>query len=138
MVCRKVAAKKIFLSCHLIPAILRRHHVWNSSSMRTECRYRTQDSHPYSNVDNTTAWKTAIIVSNATRAHTHTHTHTQPINGPLSGTTRVGQYRRNTHPLTPILIIRHLLSTSSIICYDLHCVSKKTRRQTLAHNFRKC
>ena len=25
---------------------------------------------------------------------THTHTHTQPFNGPLSGTTRVGQYQK--------------------------------------------
>ena len=45
----------------------------------------------------------------STPPHTHTHTHTQPLNGCWSGTTR-----RNTHPLTPILIIRHPLSASSI------------------------
>ena len=45
----------------------------------------------------------------------NTHTHTQVCNGPLSATTRVG--RRNIHPLTPILFIRHSLSTSSIY-YD--------------------
>jgi len=44
------------LWCHLIPAILHRYCMWNSSSLRTERWYRTQDSHPYSNVDNTTAW----------------------------------------------------------------------------------
>ena len=44
-----------------------------------------------------------------THIHTHTHTHT------LSATTLVG--RRNIHPLTPILFIRHSLSTSSIY-YD--------------------
>ena len=33
------------LSCHLIAAILRRHRMWNSSSLRTERRYSTQDSH---------------------------------------------------------------------------------------------
>ena len=37
------------------------------------------------------------------------YTHTQPFNGLLSGTTR-----RNIHPLTPILIIGHPLSSSSI------------------------
>jgi len=42
--------------------------------------------------------------------------HAQPFNGPLSKTTRAGT-RRNIHPLTPILIIGHLLSTSSIY-YD--------------------
>ena len=42
---------------------------------------------------------------------------TQPFNGLWFGTTRVGRRagtRRNIHPLTPILIIGHLLSTSSI------------------------
>ena len=43
----------------------------------------------------------------------HTHTHTQLFNGPLSGTTQVGRYQ----PLTPILFIRHPLSTSSIDFY---------------------
>ena len=42
------------------------------------------------------------------------HRRTQPCNGPLSGTTGVGQYKRNIHPLTPILIVRHPLSTFSI------------------------
>ena len=51
----------------------------------------------------------------------HTHTHTQPFNGPWSGTTRVGRYqKKNTHPLIPILIIGHPLSTSSIY-YDPLC-----------------
>jgi len=48
-----------------------------------------------------------------TRTHTHAHTHTQPFNGLWFGTTRVGRYQKK-HPLTPILIIRHPLSTSSI------------------------
>ena len=42
---------------------------------------------------------------------------TQPFNGRWSGTTRVGRYQKNTHPLTPVLIIGHPLSTSSIY-YD--------------------
>ena len=42
--------------------------------------------------------------------------HTHPFNGSLSRTTRVGRYQ-NIHPLTPILITRHPLSTSSIY-YD--------------------
>jgi len=44
------------------------------------------------------------------------YTHSQPFNGPWSGTTRVGRYQKK-HPLTPILIIGHPLSTSSIY-YD--------------------
>jgi len=43
-------------------------------------------------------------------------THMQPFNGPLSGTKVVGT-RRNMHTLTPILIIKHPYSTSSIYCY---------------------
>ena len=39
---------------------------------------------------------------------------TQPFNGLWSGTAGWAGTRRNTHPLTPILIIGHLLSTSSI------------------------
>jgi len=42
-------------------------------------------------------------------------THTQPFNGLWSAGTR-----RNTHPLTPILIVGHPLSTSSIYCDPLH------------------
>ena len=49
-----------------------------------------------------------------THARTHTHTHTQPFNGLLSGTTRVGRYQKKHSPLTPILIIGHPLSSSSI------------------------
>ena len=47
------------------------------------------------------------------------HTHTQPFNGLWSGTTQVGQYQKkhSPHPLTPILVIGHPLSTSSIY-YD--------------------
>ena len=52
------------LSCRFIPAILHRHRMWNSSSLRTERRYMTQDSHPYNNVDSTTVGATP---------HTHTH-----------------------------------------------------------------
>ena len=40
-------------------------------------------------------------------------THTQPVNGLWSGTTQVGRYQKK-HPLTPILIIGHPLSSSSI------------------------
>jgi len=47
------------------------------------------------------------------RTHTHTHTHTQPFNGLLSST------RRNIHPLTPILIINHPLSTSSTMIHSI-------------------
>jgi len=40
--------------------------------------------------------------SNYNSFHTITTvTHTQPFNGPLCGTTRVGWYRRDIHPLTP-------------------------------------
>ena len=66
-----------------------------------------------------------------TDTHAHAHTHTQPFNGPLSGTTWVGRYINNnsnkqivqchkavtSEALTPILIIGHPLSTSSIY-YD--------------------
>jgi len=42
------------------------------------------------------------------------NTHTQPFNGPLSWTTRVSRYQKKHSPFTPILIIRHPLSTFSI------------------------
>ena len=48
------------------------------------------------------------------------HTHTQPFNGHWSGTTRLRRYQKkhsSTHPLTPILVIGHPLSASSIY-YD--------------------
>jgi len=41
----------------------------------------------------------------------------QPCYGPLSGIARWASTRRNIHPLTPILIIKHPLSASSIY-YD--------------------
>ena len=47
------------------------------------------------------------------RKEGHAHTHTQPFNGLWSGTTCVGRYQKK-HPLTPNLIIRHPLSSSSI------------------------
>jgi len=40
-----------------------------------------------------------------------------PFYGPLSGTTRVSDTRKNIQPFTPILIINHPLSASSIY-YD--------------------
>ena len=49
--------------------------------------------------------------------YTHTHAHTPLFNGPLSGTPRWVSTTRSIHPLTPIVIIRHSLSTSSIY-YD--------------------
>ena len=49
----------------------------------------------------------------------HTHTHTLPFNGLWCGTTRVGQYQRK-HSLTPILIIGHPLSSSSIYSDQWH------------------
>ena len=48
------------LSCHCIPAILRRHRRWNWSSLRTEWRYSVQVSQPYSNVVSTTAYGTQL------------------------------------------------------------------------------
>jgi len=41
----------------------------------------------------------------------------------LSGTTMVSRTKRNTHPLTPILIINHPLSASSIYCDPWHPLS---------------
>ena len=49
----------------------------------------------------------------------HMHTHIQPFNGLWSLTQGAGT-RRNIHPLTPLLLIRHPLSTSSIY-YDPLC-----------------
>jgi len=43
-----------------------------------------------------------------------THIHTQPFNGCGPGQPGYAGNRRNTHPLTPILIIGHPLSNSSI------------------------
>ena len=52
--------------------------------------------------------------SGTLHTHTHTHTHTQPFNGFCPGLPGWAGTRRNTHPLTPILIIGHPLSSSSI------------------------
>jgi len=43
-----------------------------------------------------------------------------PFYGPLSGTTWLSQYQKNIHPVTPILIINHLLSASTIYCNPWH------------------
>ena len=50
----------------------------------------------------------------------HTHTHTQLFNVLWSGTTRVSQYQKKHLPLTSILIIGHLLSSSSIYSDPWH------------------
>ena len=55
----------------------------------------------------TTRHQGCRVVVRRTSGHTHTHT---PFNGRWSGTTRVGRYRKKTHPLTPILIIGRPLS----------------------------
>ena len=48
-------------------------------------------------------------------SHTHTHTHTHNrLTAFCPGLPGQAGTRRNTHPLTPILIIGHPLSTSSI------------------------
>ena len=52
--------------------------------------------------DNRSAGRQSIN-NDLTNCKLHTHTHTQPFNGPLSGTTRVGQYQKkhsptHTHP----------------------------------------
>ena len=53
-----------------------------------------------------------------THAHMHTHTHNHfTALWILSGTTWVSQYQKNIHPLTPIMVINHPLSASSIY-YD--------------------
>ena len=44
----------------------------------------------------------------------HNNQQQQPFNGRLSGTTRVGRYQRNIHPLTPILVNVLPLSPFSI------------------------
>ena len=44
----------------------------------------------------------------------HNNQQQQPFNGHLSGTTRVGRYQRNIHPLTPILVNVLPLSPFSI------------------------
>ena len=55
-----------------------------------------------------------------TNAHTHTHTHTQPFNGFCPGQPGQAGTRRNTHPLTPNMIIGHPLSSRSIYNYPRH------------------
>ena len=63
-----------------------------------------------------------------THAHTHTHTHTQAklFNGPLSGTTRVGQYQKkhsptHTHPdhQTSFINFLHLLRSTASSLFNL-------------------
>ena len=56
----------------------------------------------------------------------HTHTYTQPFNGPLSGTTRVGQYQKKhspTHTLpdhrTSFIIFLHLLRSIASSLFNL-------------------
>ena len=50
----------------------------------------------------------------------NTHTHTQPFNGLCPGLPGWASIGRNSRLLTPILIIRHPLSTSSIYYDPLH------------------
>jgi len=58
-----------------------------------------------------------------TETHTHTQTHTDTrrhilrLSGFCSGQPRWAGNRRNIHPLTPIVVMSHPLSASSI-CYD--------------------
>ena len=54
------------------------------------------------------------------------HTHTQPFNGPLSGTTRVGQYQKkhsptHTHPdhRTSFINFLHLLQSTASSLFSL-------------------
>ena len=60
------------------------------------------------------------------RTHTHTHTHTQRFNGPLSGTTWVGQYEKKhsptqTHPVhqTSFINFLHLLQSIASSLFNL-------------------
>ena len=62
-----------------------------------------------------------------TTNYTHRHTHTQPFNGPLSGTTRVGQYQKkhsptHTHPDHQTFFINflHLLRFIASSLFSLH------------------
>ena len=48
------------------------------------------------------------------------YVNTQPFNGPLSGLAGWAGTRRNIHPLTPTLIIKHPLSVSSIYYFPWH------------------
>ena len=61
----------------------------------------------------------AVCIVEFVRLHTHAH-NTQPFNGLWSGKTRVGRYQKKHHPLTPILIIGHPLSSSSIYSDQWH------------------
>jgi len=48
------------------------------------------------------------------------YVNTQPFNGPLSGLAGWAGTRRNIHPLTPTLIIKHPLSVSSVYYFPWH------------------
>ena len=75
---------------HLVPGQLRerirqrRHHVR---------RHRDALGHGTAYTDNISLPHQKQKVTGSGNAHTHTHTHTRPFNSPLSGTTRVSQYR---------------------------------------------
>jgi len=61
-----------------------------------------------------------FIINLLTYLHTHTHTHTQTVlrlSGFCPGQPGWASTRRSIHPLTPIVIINHPLSASSIY-YD--------------------
>ena len=74
-----------------------------------------------------------IVLSPRGREDSNTHTHTHPFNGPFSGTTQVSRYQKGKTSLDFTEARdsewqRHPLG-------HIHCESKKTRHQTLAHNF---
>ena len=66
--------------------------------------------------------RSLIASASVVLSHDYT-THSQPFNSPLSGQTRWDGIRRNIHPLTPILIVKHPLSTSYIY-YVITDISK--------------
>jgi len=66
------------------------------------------------------------VLDDFTDTHTHTHTHARThttilrLFGFCPGQPGWGSTRRNIHPLTPVVVISHLLSASSIYCDPWH------------------
>ena len=79
---------------------------------------RSNSVHPCQPFNQNNTEKLTITITHArtrVRTHTHTHTHTHNrLTAFVPGQPGYAGTRRNTHPLTPILIIGHPLSSSSI------------------------